>query len=169
MATELDIRPLRLWRQMPEARRAAAARAFWEDDSALDQQVQAIDAVARTMKFRPQSVIALPLDKKVRYLATMLAVPDAVAARALISYHFAAQRPLMAAFLDALGIAHEEGLIKEDPLQAPAADRLRAAARAVAERFPAEDVALYLATLASQDPDTWGALRDVPEISSPAA
>ena len=37
-----------------------------------------------------------------------------MAARALIVYHLAEQRPMMGAFLDALGIAHENGLIQED-------------------------------------------------------
>jgi hypothetical protein len=166
MSTEVDIRPTRLWRQMTEERRVTAARAFWDDEAALEQQVQAVDAIARTMKFRPQTVLGLPIEKKTRYLATMHQVPDAVAARALISYHFDTQRPLMGAFLDELGIAHDEGMIKEDTVQAPPADRLKTAARAIAERFPPGDVALYLATLASQDPETWGALRDVPEITA---
>jgi hypothetical protein len=165
MPTDLDIRPVRLWRQLPEARKLTAARAFWEDESAIEQQVQAVDAISRAMKFRPQSVIALPLDKKARYLASLGNIPEAVAARALVSYHFDAQRPLMSAFLDAVGIVHEEGLIKEESVSPPSSDRLQSAARTVAGQFPADDVALYLATLASQDPETWGALRDVPEIA----
>jgi hypothetical protein len=167
MTAELDIRPARLWKQMEEARRLAAAQAFWRDESALEQQVEAVGALARMMKFRTQSVVALPLDKKARYLASMPTIPDAVAARAIVSYHFENQRPLMAAFLDELGIAHENGLISEESVETPAAERLGAAARAIAGRFPLDDVALYLATLAWQDPDTWGALTEVPEITRP--
>lgn len=166
MATASDIRPTRLWRQMPDALRLTAARAFWADEAALEQQVQAIDAIARTMKFRPQTVLTLPLEKKTRYLASMPSVPDAVAARALVSYHFDAQRPLMRAFLDELGIVHEDGTIKAESVEPPAEDRLKAAAHAVAARFPRGDVARYLSTLASQDPETWGALVDLPEITA---
>ena len=36
-----------------------------------------------------------------------------MAGRALILYHLAEQRPMMGAFLDALGIAHENGLIRK--------------------------------------------------------
>jgi hypothetical protein len=161
MSTDLDIRPARLWRQMPDAQRLLAARAFWNDEAALDQQVEAVDAIARSLKFRAKTVVNLPLDKKARYLSTLANVPDAVAARALVSYHFDAQRAMMAAFLDELGIAHENGLIKEETVARPPGDRLTSAARAVVSRFPADDVKLYLATLASQDPETWGGLREV--------
>jgi hypothetical protein len=166
MAPEVDIRPARLWKQLPDPRRLAAARAFWDDEAALEQQVQAIDALARSMKFRTQTVIDLPLDKKARYLASLPGIPDAVAARALVSYHFDAQRGLMSAFLDELGIKHEDGLISEEAVSRPDPDRLTAAVHAIAARFPAEDVALYLSTLAWQDPETWGALKDAPEITA---
>jgi hypothetical protein len=65
--------------------------------------------------------------------------------------------------LDALGIAHEDGLIASEDLDAPPADKLADAARSLTTSFPAEDVALYLSTLVWQDPETWGALTEVPE------
>jgi hypothetical protein len=80
----------------------------------------------------------------------------------LIVYHLAAQRPMMVAFLDALGIAHENGLIQEDSV-VPDAAKLAPAAAQIAQQFPPEDVSLYLNTLLCQDPATWGALADVPE------
>ena len=45
------------------------------------------------------------------------------------------------------------------------AERLAAAADALDQTFPHEDVTLYLATLLSQDPETWGALQSVPQAS----
>ena len=87
-----------------------------------------------------------------------------VAARLLVAYHLAHQRPMMASFLDALGIAHEDGLIADEELEAPPADKLaEAAADASPASYPPEDVALYLSTLVWQDPETWGALAEVPE------
>ena len=62
-------------------------------------------------------MIALDDERKARHLATLGALPDAMAARALIIYHLAEQRPMMGAFLDALGIAHENGLIQEDAVK----------------------------------------------------
>jgi hypothetical protein len=70
----------------------------------------------------------------------------------------------MGQFLDALGIAHEDGLIADENLTAPPPDRLVAAAKTLAASFPAEDVSLYLSTLLWQDPETWGSLADLSEV-----
>jgi hypothetical protein len=158
-----DFRPSRVWRRMPADRRLAAAELFWEDEQSTDQQVEAIAAIASHMKFRTKTVLGLPAEKRSKYLATLPAITDTIAARALVSYHLERQRPMMAAFLDMLGIAHENGLINDDELAKPDAARLRTAAAELAGKYPADDVSLYLATLVAQDPDTWGELAEVPE------
>ncbi len=142
---------------MSPENRLVAADAFWRDDQtdAGMQQVEAIVSIAKRLKFRPKSVQALPLEKRAKHLAQMADVSEAVATRALIAYHFAAKRPLMGAFLDALGIAHEDGLIKEESVPPPATDRLTAAIQAVRGAFPAADVDLYVRTLAALDGETW--------------
>jgi hypothetical protein len=156
-----EFRPSRLWKKMSAERRMAAAELFWADEQSTDQQVEAVAALAAHMKFRTKSVVALPLEKKAKYLATLPTVSDTVAARALVNYHLERQRPMMAAFLDSLGIAHEDGLISEENVAKPESDKLKAAAGELASKFPQEDVSLYFGTLVSQDPDTWGALADV--------
>ena len=153
-----EYRPSRLWKQMSADRRMAAAELFWTDDQSTEQQVEAVGALAAHMKFRAKSVVGLPLEKKAKYLATMPSVSDTVAARALVNYHLATQRPMMAAFLDSLGIAHEDGLISEDNVTKPDAAALGTAAAELAARFAPEDVTLYFKTLVSQDPDTWSGL-----------
>jgi hypothetical protein len=154
-------RPSRLWKQMSAERRMAAAELFWTDDQSTEQQIEAVGALAAHMKFRAKSVVGLPLEKKAKYLATMPSVSDTVAARALVNYHLATQRPMMAAFLDSLGIAHEDGLISEDNVTKPDAAALGTAAADLASRFPPADVSLYFKTLVSQDPDTWSGLADL--------
>jgi len=140
--------------------RQRAARAFWADEEATDDQVQAALLIAQQKKFRPKTVISLDLDRKTKHLASMVALPDSIAGRALIVYHLAEQRPMMGAFLDALGIAHENGLIQEEDTK-PDAAKVPVAAAELAGKFPADDVKLYLNTLVCQDPETWGALREV--------
>jgi hypothetical protein len=103
------------------------------------------------------------VDRKAKHLATLGAVPDAVAARALIVYHLAEQRAMMGAFLDALGIKHENGLIEEDAVK-PDGDKIGPAAAALAQQFPPDDVRIYLNTLLSQDPETWGGLAGLPQV-----
>ena len=152
--------PSRLWKRMPADQRLQAARAFWQDEQATDDQIQAVLLIAQQKKFRSKTVLGLEEERKARHLASLPALPDTLAARALIVYHLAAQRPMMSAFLDALGIAHEHGLIREEAVVADPA-KVGPAVTEIARRFPASDVSLYLNTLLCQDPVTWGALGDV--------
>ena len=156
-------RPSRIWKRLTVERRSDAAQLFWSDEQSAEQQVEACAMIATHMKFRAKTVLGLPLEKKASYLVRLPNVPDAVAARALVNYHLERQRPMMSAFLDALGIAHEDGLIKDDTVVKPESGKLRAAAEEVAGKYPPEDVALYFSTLVSQDPETWGDLSELPQ------
>lgn len=158
-------RPTRLWKRLSSEQRRAAASLFWGDEQSAEQQVEAVAAIASHMKFRAKSVFGLPREKKAKYLASLPAISETVAARALITYHLERQRPMMGAFLDSLGIAHEDGLISEENVAKPDNEKLRAAAAALAETYPPEDVALYFSTLVSQDPDTWEGLADLPQTT----
>jgi hypothetical protein len=151
---------------MTVGQRLDAARAFWLDDEAVDDQIQAALLIAQQKKFRPKSVLSLDVDRKARHLATLPKVPDSLAARTLVVYHLGTQRELMGTFLDALGISHERGLIQDDNVT-PDPSKIQPAVAAVSQRFPRESVSLYLNTLLSQDPATWGALADVPERAMP--
>jgi hypothetical protein len=162
-------RPSRIWKRMPAERRQEAAEIFWNDEESAEQQVEAVAAIASHMKFRAKSVFGLPVAKKARYLASLPTISDSVAARALVQYHLAHQRPMLSVFLDALGIAHEDGLISDENLQRPESDRLRNAAEQLATKYPDGEVALYFATLVSQDPDTWGELADSPVVNGAMA
>lgn len=157
-------RPSDIWKSLTPNTRVGVAEAFWRDDQSQDIEVQhaeAVLALARRLNFRPRSLQALPIERRAKQLAQMDEVSDAVATRALIAFHFTARRPLMAAFLDALGIAHDQGLITAEQVAPPDPERLRTAARALQGGFPDEDVALYLRTLSALDGETWGQLDGV--------
>lgn len=159
-----EVRPARLWRSMPLDQRTSAAAAFWRDEQAALEQLEAEALIARQIKFRPKSVRALPVDRKARHLATLAQVSDVLAARLLVAYHLEHQRPMMGAFLDALGIQHEEGLIKDESPKAPDAETLEKGVAALTAAYPKADVARYFWTLLWQDPDTWGGLQGRPEL-----
>jgi hypothetical protein len=142
------------------------ALAFWRDEEAANDQIQAVLLIAQHKKFRPKTVVGLDETRKARHLAS-LGLPDALAGRALVVYHLAEQRPMMGAFLDALGIAHENGLIQDDHV-VPDAAKMAPAAAAIADSYPAESVSLYLNTLLCQDPETWGALAELPQLGPDA-
>lgn len=153
-----NYRPSKLWRRLPLERRIDAADLFWNDEHSADQQMEAVASIASHMKFRARSVLTLAPEKRAKYLAQLPTVSDAVAARALVNYHLERQRPMMAEFLDLAGIVHEDGLITEENMPKPDAAKVHAAAKALREKYPADDVSLYLATLVSQDPETWDSL-----------
>ena len=154
---------------MTSDQRLHAGRAFWSEEQATDDQIQAVMLISQQKKFRPKTVLSLDDERKAKHFASLVTLPDALAARALVVYHLAEQRPMMAAFLDALGIAHENGLIQDDAVK-PDSEKVAAAVKTISAQFPAEDVTLYLDTLVCQDPDTWGALAAVDEnAAAPAA
>jgi hypothetical protein len=156
---------------MPPATRQRAAEAFWRDTESPDIQVQQMEVVAtlaRRLNFRAKSILSLPVERKARHLAQLSDVTDAVAMRALVAYHFAEQRPLMGAFLDGLGLAHDNGLITAEDVKAPEKAQIAAALDAVraAGTFATEEVDFYLRTLASLDTETWANVDAVLEGQS---
>jgi hypothetical protein len=154
--------PSRLWKQMTPAQRLAAAEAFWADEESPDDQLQAALLIAQARKFRLKSVVGLEPARKARHLAGLPSLPDTVAARVLVLYHLGTQRPMMGAFLDALGIPHEDGLIQQDHVT-PDAAKMAPAIADITGRFPSDDVRLYLNTLVCQDPESWGRLSEFVE------
>jgi hypothetical protein len=144
--------------------RLRAAQALWHDTDATNDQRQAALLIAKQMKLRPKTAMGLDADRKARHLASVSDLPEELAARMLVFYHLAEQRPMMGAFLDAVGIAHENGLIQEDAVT-PDPAKIATAAAAIARAYPADDVSLYLNTLLWQDPASWGVLHAVPEVS----
>ena len=158
-------RPSQLWKHLTADRKAQAADAFWRDENAAMEQAEVIAVIAQRLKFRAKSVVAMPIDRKVRQLVGLSGASELVAARLLVSFHLVHQRPMMGAFLDALGIAHEEGLIADESMEPPSADVLAGAAATLAKAYPADDVRLYLSTLVWQDPATWGGLAETPQVA----
>ena len=61
-------RPSQLWKQLTPERRLQAATAFWTDDNAGVEQMEAVATIATRIKFRTKSVYAMPVEKKARQL-----------------------------------------------------------------------------------------------------
>jgi hypothetical protein len=159
----------RIWREMAPDRRLLAAQAMWADEESGRQQADAVQAIARQLRFRPQSVLRLDPSRLARHLASLRTVSESLAARMLVVYHLASQRPMLEAFLNSLGVAHAGGMITASPQQPPEPARLREAVTLLLAGFPAEDVRVYVQTLVVQDPDVWGALGPIATELLPAA
>ena len=154
----------RLWKRLSRDERNAAAGSFWKDTPA-EVTGMALAALVKARHMRPQVARALPPEEQARALASVLDVGEPVASSLLVALHLGERRAMLATFLDAAGLPHENGLLKDDAEQGAvtgeSAGKGVAALRA-AGHSP-EHVRTYLNTLWLQDPDRWKALEDLPE------
>lgn len=153
----------------PETRTSAAA-AFWRDEESPDiqlQQMEAIVAIAKRMNFRAKTVQSMSVERLAKALGQVTGVSDPIATRALIAFHFEARRELMGAFLTALGVEHDNGMITgEEGIPPPEKASLEKALQAVRADYPEGDVVLYMRTLLAVDEDTWKHLAGLVDESS---
>lgn len=152
----------RVWKRLARDERLAAARAFWSDTPA-EAAGGAIAAIVQQRRLRPQVARALSEAERAAALASVLEPGEAVASALLVALHLSERRPMLAAFLDALSLPHEQGLLKEeaDALPRPSDAALQSAADALKAAFPAQQVGAYLNTLWLQDPERWEGLTRV--------
>jgi hypothetical protein len=152
--------PAKLWAALDPDTRALCARAMYGEDDQRRREANA--AIAALMRFRPEFVRRLPLDKRVLYLARQVRADDGLAGSLLLAVHFEVRRALLSAFLDQLGIPHRDGVIDEGhELKSWSVEELAGPVAALYERFPAADVDLYLASLVALDRGSWGGLIEL--------
>lgn len=148
----------KLWKALTPEERTAAITAALADDENGWVKTTTRTAVASAIRFRPQTVATWPKQKLVSE-AARVAIDDVQLLSAfLVDLHMGARRPMMAAFLDAVGVKHDEGRIDSEasgPIEV-APERLRAAADDLASRYPLDEVVTYFLTLLLQDAETWG-------------
>jgi hypothetical protein len=152
---------VRLWKRLTPNERLDAATAFWNEPP-QEALAGALGAVVKARRLRPQVARSLPAGERARILAGVLDPGESVAASLLVALHLAQRRPLLAAFLDALGLAHEDGVLEDEEGDAPAplADgAVRAAIESLRTAHDAHEVQVYLNTLWLQDPERWAALE----------
>jgi hypothetical protein len=154
----------RLWKRLTREERLAAARRFFQEPA--EEALGGIyAAIIKARRMRPQAARSLPDEEKSRVLASVLEPGEGVAAALIVALHVGERRPLLAAFLDALGLPHEDGILKEEADDAPplTEDAARRGVAALASAFPRPQVLGYLNALWLQDPERWGALERAPE------
>lgn len=149
----------RIWRALSRDERRLAAAAFMREPIP-ELYPAALGAIVRQRKMRPQAARAMSVEEQAAAVASVLDPGEPLAGALLVALHLAERRPLLAAFLESLGLPHEDGVMKEEADAATLdAARVEAAARALAERFPREQVACYFNVLLLQDPERWSALE----------
>lgn len=121
--------------------------AFWLHADDMSRRV-ATAQLARSMRFREGSMRKLPPKKKAQLLAARIgsAEYEEFYEAALLAFHLADRKDLMAAFLDQWGIPNEDGAIGDDEYDPPSRVAVEAAFANLAGRFEKQDMILYLAT-----------------------
>jgi hypothetical protein len=150
----------RLWKALTPTEKTEAITACLNDDENGWVKNSTRTAVAAALKFRPQTVATWPRAKLVSE-AARLPLDDAQLLSAyIVDLHLGHRRPMMGAFLDALGIENDEGRIDSEKVEVPQQDpaKLAAAADALVAKFPADEVATYFLTLLLQDSAVWAGL-----------
>jgi hypothetical protein len=139
----------------PDRRRRIAA-AFWKHAD-TGSKAMAIVQLAKSLHFRDETIRKMPAEKKADLLASRATLPEfeQTLEAALMHYHTHEQTEMLGAFLDAWNIPHVNGSIETDDYTPPAEAQVRDAARALAERFEARDVAIYLASLGLLMGEPW--------------
>jgi len=153
--------PYAVWELMTEDEQQAAAAALWES---ADRDTRAVleMTLAKDLKFRPQSIRRLPSERVVSRLVRLAEdVPENLLFQYIFHLHMSDRRQLLATFLDAAGIPHEEGVLDlPEDYEGPDAAKVEQAARDLVAAEGHEAV-VYLATLKVADRDFWSALDPV--------
>jgi hypothetical protein len=151
----------RLWKHLSRADRLLAATCFWREPP-QEMLGSALGAIVKARRMRPQAARALSDEARSQALAGILDPGEGLAAALLVALHLGERRPLLRAFLDALGLPHEDGILKEeaDALPPPTPQALQSALGAL-DAFARPEVEAYMNTLWLQDPARWAALESV--------
>ena len=152
--------PAQLWASLDPAVRLAAARSLYAHDwGEAPTRREADFAIMHGMRFRESAVRQLSVDKRASYLARSIRPTESLAGSMLLALHLEQRCAMLSAFLEALKIPHENGLIAEDhDMKPPTAAALAKAAKVLRPEFPADKIELYLTTLYILDRETWAGL-----------
>jgi hypothetical protein len=124
---------------------------------------QALAAASAFLRARPQFVLKQSPEKRAKLVRQALSrfSTSLVAEEVLAAYFLQVRKPLLVEWLDALGLAHEDGGLKDDTPPEPARARLEQALASFRKPDDAEDRALLLEAFAAQSAIDWPALEEL--------
>jgi hypothetical protein len=124
---------------------------------------EAIAKTAGAFRMRPEVLRTQPLPRQaasIRRALTQVTQQD-LGAHILIDWLTKTQKPMLIQFLSALGIAHEDGMVKEDVGPQPDQEALRAAVANLRSSFPPDTVRVYLQAFSVITAAEW---EELPEL-----
>ena len=154
------MRPFQIFATMSPERAVVFCRAL--ADEAPTAFAQSLALAAGAFRMRPVALKRLPFEKRAHFVRRALArvASDPLAEEMLAVYFLECRNSLLVGWLDRLGLEHEEGTLKGDAPEQPAAPELKKAVEAFLEDADgdAEDRELLLRAFASQKAIDWPAL-----------
>ncbi len=124
----------------------------------------ALTAVAEARKVRPIFLERQPRAQRHTTMVASLSRPamELVAGNLIRSWLVKKQNPMLAQFLDALGIPHKEGVVEDLPATVDDA-KLRTAVDGLLAKHPPEAVAVYLLAFNEMNEANWPNLKSMLE------
>jgi hypothetical protein len=135
---------------------AATVLSQVRSDSA-DLYREALATAAGALRMRPQALRQQPAVRQAAAIRRALTQVgrEELGARLLVVWLTKQQQPMLVQFLDELGIAHEEGTIKDELGPEPDEATLSAAIEHLRASFPPEHVRIYLQAFAITTAYDW--------------
>ena len=150
----------RLWKTLsPEEKSLAAAELVKDPTPLIKASVIAVVAEAR--KMRAIAAKKLPPEVQAKIVATVRDPGEILASSLLVALHLGPRKPMLIAFLDALGLPHEDGVLKDEATEAIGLEDLKKGCAALSAEPPSA-IRIYLNTLWLQDGARWANAKDVP-------
>ncbi len=125
-----------------------------------------IGQLAARRKLRPAFIEKKPGPERLTWIAAELARPSnaPLSLEILHVWLMECRQPMLCAYLDALGIPHDEaGTLEGAPPTEPSAETVQKAVEAILAAFPPDEVAIYLRLFLRMDRAGWPALARIVE------
>ena len=135
---------------------------------APDLYREALASAAAALRMRPQALRQQPAARQaatIRRALTQVGQQE-LGAHLLIEWLTKRQKSMLSQFLDELGIAHEEGMIKAGVGPEPDPERLAIAVGHLRQSYPPDHVGVYLSAFAALTAHDW---QRLPALIDPAS
>ena len=142
-----------VWNALKASEKEEACRAFWEGKDTFSR-----DALLKR----------LPIQEKARQLRRLVESPSLrhVCDDLLRSWVVSRKTPMLVCFVEAQGLQHNNGILDDSVTQADL-KLVKKGVRAVLEKFPPREVALYMGIMLTVGGDFWVGLAEAVEAEFP--
>jgi len=159
------MRPHEVFAAMPPDQTTVFFRTLAEECPAMFSQ--AIAAASIATKSRPQYLLRQPLEKRAgavrRALARVASAP--MAEEVLAAYFVECRKDVLVAWLDRVGLAHDDGILKDERPKCPAKAKLSQHVKDFLAEADDPDRALLLSAFGAQSAIDWPALDALVEAA----